>query len=100
MADKLQHASATAPNHHANHSGFSGMSGAIAALSMRFGRTGDAELAIRLTSLAAGERLVDIGCGPGVAARLAAGRGAKVAGIDPAGVMLAVARKDDRRQSV
>jgi ubiquinone/menaquinone biosynthesis C-methylase UbiE len=67
---------------------------------MRTGRTGDADLAIRLTGLVAGSRLVDIGCGPGVAARRAAGTGAAVTGVDPAEVMLGVARKDDRRNAV
>ncbi len=67
---------------------------------MRTRRTGAAELAIRLTDLASGERVVDVGCGPGVAARLAAERGATVTGVDPAEVMLKFARKDDRRGAV
>jgi ubiquinone/menaquinone biosynthesis C-methylase UbiE len=67
---------------------------------MRSGRTGDAELAMRLTDLGPGTRVVDIGCGPGVAARLAAERGATVVGVDPAEVMLRVARRDDHRRRV
>ena len=38
------------------------------------------------------DHVVDIGCGPGSAARAAARRGARVTGIDPASVMLRVAR--------
>jgi len=67
---------------------------------MRSGRTGDAELAMRLTDLGPGTRVVDIGCGPGVAARLAAERGATVFGVDPSDVMLRVARRDDHRRTV
>lgn len=85
------------PNHHADHPGFSGITGWLAALTMRVGRTRAAELAIELTGLSADDRLVDVGCGPGVAARLGAGRGAIVTGIDPAEVMLQAARRADRR---
>lgn len=40
-----------------------------------------------------GERVVDIGCGTGNAALLAAERGARVTGVDPAGRLLEVARE-------
>lgn len=80
------------PNHHRDYPGFSGASGLLAALSMSAGRDDDAALAARLTSLAGGDRVVDIGCGPGRAARLAASRGAVVVAVDPAPVMLRVAR--------
>jgi SAM-dependent methyltransferase len=82
----------TKPNHHANHPGFSGATGLIAALSFLKGRSDQAARALDLAAVRAGDRLVDIGCGPGVAARLAAGRGADVIGVDPAPVMLRVAR--------
>ena len=88
------------PNHHADHAGFSGITGWLAARTMNRGRTGDAELAIALTGLRPGERVVDIGCGPGVAARLAAERGGVVTGVDPASVMLRVARRADRGRAV
>jgi ubiquinone/menaquinone biosynthesis C-methylase UbiE len=100
MATPSKDPAVLAPNHHGQHPGFSGITGWIAALSMRFGRTGDAELAITLTDLHPGTCIVDIGCGPGVAARLAAQRGATVTGVDPSEVMLGVARKDDRRRGV
>ena len=92
--------SVLAPNHHAHHRGFSGLVGWIAALSIRSGRTGNAKLAIDLTGLHAGDRVVDIGCGPGVAARLSAEHGAIVTGVDPATVMLRVARRADRARAV
>jgi SAM-dependent methyltransferase len=41
-----------------------------------------------------GERVADIGCGTGNAARLAAERGARVTGVDPAARLLDVARAD------
>jgi ubiquinone/menaquinone biosynthesis C-methylase UbiE len=81
-----------APNHHAQYPGFSGITGLIAALSMLGGRSGNAELAMQLSGACAGDTVVDIGCGPGAAARAAARAGAKVIGIDPAPVMLRVAR--------
>ena len=80
------------PNHHADYPGFSGLSGLVAALSMVTGRTGDAQLAMRLSTVGAGDSVVDVGCGPGVAARYAARRGATVTGVDPAPIMLRVAR--------
>jgi SAM-dependent methyltransferase len=42
---------------------------------------------------AAGERVVDVGCGTGSAALLAAERGARVTGVDPAPRLLDVARE-------
>lgn len=85
------------PNHHGHHSGFSGLGGLVAALSMTVGRGGDAELAAELAGLRAGDDVVDVGCGPGAAVRLAASRGAIVVGVDPATVMLDVARWTTRR---
>ena len=43
---------------------------------------------------AAGERVVDVGCGTGNAALLAAERGARVTGVDPAPRLLEVARAE------
>jgi SAM-dependent methyltransferase len=80
------------PNHHAHYPGFSGLSGLAAALSMVTGRGSDARLAEALSGIAAGDTVIDVGCGPGVAARYAARLGASVTGVDPAPVMLRVAR--------
>lgn len=46
------------------------------------------------------DSLVDVGCGPGTAARYAARRGARVIGVDPADVMLRVARAIPGRGSI
>ena len=80
------------PNHHADYPGFAGVAGLVAALSMVFGRKGDAELAVRLSQMGPSDIVVDIGCGPGVAVRYAARLGATVFGVDPTPVMLRVAR--------
>lgn len=79
------------PNHHANYPGFAGLTGLLAAVSMA-GREGDARLAEQLSHLKPGDRVVDIGCGPGTAVRRAARLGASAVGVDPAPVMLRVAR--------
>lgn len=64
----------------------------VAAVGFLFGRDNAAKLAIELSELKAGERLVDVGCGPGVAVQHARAVGAEVIGVDPAAVMLRVAR--------
>ena len=87
----------TVPNHHGDHPGFAGPSGVVAAVSMLVGRDPTARLAAQLTELSPGERLVDLGCGPGAAARAAARRGAEVVGVDPAPVMLKVGGLVTRR---
>lgn len=85
-------ASPKVANHHADHPGFSGISGYVAGLTMVLGRAPAGHLAADLTGLAAGDHVVDVGCGPGAAARVAAKRGAKVTAVDPAVVMLNLAR--------
>ena len=64
---------------------------------MAFGRKGDARLAVRLSGMESDDVVVDVGCGPGVAVRYAAQLGATVTGVDPAPVMLRVARLLTRR---
>jgi SAM-dependent methyltransferase len=51
-----------------------------------------ARLVVETAAPAGGERVVDIGCGTGNAALLAAQRGATVTGVDPAARLLEVAR--------
>jgi ubiquinone/menaquinone biosynthesis C-methylase UbiE len=80
------------PNHHAHFPGFAGLAGLLAGASMVLSGTGNARLAERLSELAAGESVADIGCGPGTAARRATRLGADVFGVDPAPVMLRLAR--------
>jgi len=85
------------PNHHAHYPGFAGPAGFLAAATMVLGRKDNARLAERISELAAGDAVADIGCGPGTAARHAASLGASVVGIDPAPVMLRFARALTRR---
>jgi ubiquinone/menaquinone biosynthesis C-methylase UbiE len=80
------------PNHHADYPGFAGITGLLAAATMAVGREGDARLAEQLSGLHPGDRVVDVGCGPGTAVRRAARLGASVVGVDPAPVMLGLAR--------
>jgi ubiquinone/menaquinone biosynthesis C-methylase UbiE len=82
-----------APNHHADHPGFHGIGGWLAAVTFVFGRSSAARLAVRLTEVRRADRVVDIGCGPGVAARHALAAGAtSVVGVDPSPEMLRVGR--------
>src|SRR5260370_13250163 len=87
------------PNHHAGYPGFAGPTGFVAAAAMVAGGRGPARLAERVSDLAAGDVVADIGCGPGTAARRAARLGASVIGVDPAPVMLRLARLLTRRST-
>ncbi len=51
------------------------------------------EAALERTGVGPGTRFLDVGCGTGMAAEMAAARGASVAGIDAAEGMLAIARE-------
>src|SRR5262245_44046443 len=84
--------SAAPVNHHADHPGFAGVTGMLAALTMLIAGRRRAGLAVELTSVSDIDHVVDIGCGPGGAVRAAARRGARVIGVDPAPVMLRLAR--------
>ena len=88
-----------APDHHADYPRFSGIGGLLAGLTMLIGRGAVARLAADVTAVAGEDRVVDVGCGPGAAAREAARRGAAVIGIDPAPVMLKLARGLTRRDA-
>jgi len=89
---QMNTSSAGAVNHHADHPGFVGVAGLLAGLTMIVGRGAVARLAADLASVSHADHVVDIGCGPGTAAREAARRGARVTGVDPASVMLWLAR--------
>lgn len=79
-------------NHHADQPGFGGVTGLLfGVLFLAIGRA-KARLAVDIASVSATDRVIDIGCGPGGAVRAAARRGAHAIGVDPAPVMLRVAR--------
>lgn len=81
------------PNHHGdNNAKFGGAIGYLAALTMVVGRSGDGELVTDLAHISETDHVLDIGCGPGTAARIAARTGASVTGVDPAQPMLHLAR--------
>lgn len=81
-----------AVNHHAGHPGFAGVTGLLFGLVMTVAGGAVARLAADLAAVSDGDRVVDVGCGPGTAVREAAHRGASVTGVDPAPVMLRLAR--------
>ena len=85
-------------NHHAHHPGFTGATGALFGLIMVVMGRAKARLAADVASVADADHVVDVGCGPGTAVRAAAGRGARVTGVDPAPVMLRLARTVTRDQ--
>jgi len=87
-------------NHHADHPGFSGLTGAIVGVILLWMGRANARLAAEITDVSAGDRVVDVGCGPGGAAREAAKRGARATGVDPASVMLRLARTFTRGAGV
>jgi ubiquinone/menaquinone biosynthesis C-methylase UbiE len=65
----------------------------ITALSMTVGRGRAARAIADAAGLESGDRVADIGCGPGTAVREAARRGATATGIDPTPPMLWLARR-------
>jgi SAM-dependent methyltransferase len=85
-------------DHHGHHHRpLTGVYGLIAGLTM-LGRGGRTRLVVDLARVSPGERVLDIGCGPGAAVREAARRGATVTGVDPSPVMLKLARGVTRKQ--
>ncbi|MGH3935529.1 MAG: class I SAM-dependent methyltransferase [Pseudonocardiaceae bacterium] len=91
--------SAGAVNHHADHKGFAGVTGLVTGLTMIVMGGATARLAVDLAAVSDADRVVDIGCGPGTAVRAAARRGARVTGVDPAPVMLQLARACTRNRT-
>ncbi|HEX7323207.1 MAG TPA: class I SAM-dependent methyltransferase [Mycobacterium sp.] len=79
-------------NHHAGQSRFTGPAGLLIALIMQLTGRARARRVVDLASVSETDNVIDVGCGPGNAARAAAGRGARVIGVDPATVMLRLAR--------
>ncbi|BBZ61300.1 class I SAM-dependent methyltransferase [Mycolicibacterium monacense] len=89
----------TVVNHHAGQPGFGGLVGVLFAVVFLLTGRGNARLAADVAAVSADDRVVDVGCGPGTAARLAARRGARVTGVDPSDAMLRVARAVTRRRT-
>lgn len=83
---------ARAINHHADHPGFAGIAGVLCGLVFLVMGRRKARLAADVAQISPTDHVVDIGCGPGTAARMAAHRGATVTGVDPAPTMLRLAR--------
>jgi ubiquinone/menaquinone biosynthesis C-methylase UbiE len=65
----------------------------MTAVSMTIGRGSRARAAAAAARLTPADRVLDIGCGPGTAVRLAARRADTATGIDPSPVMLQLARQ-------
>ncbi len=72
--------------------------GLLTAVSMTVGRGPAARTVADLAGLSPQDRVVNIGCGPGAAARTAARRCASVTGVDPAPEMLRLGRWITRRR--
>ncbi len=84
--------SAEIVNHHAGYPGCVGVTGLLAGVAMAAFGGGAARLVVDLAGVSAADRVVDVGCGPGNAARAAARAGARVTGVDPSPEMLRLAR--------
>jgi SAM-dependent methyltransferase len=66
---------------------FSGVLGLLCGLAMAFGRGRSARLVADLAEVGPGDRVVDVGCGPGRFLREAAERGATAVGVEPSAQM-------------
>jgi ubiquinone/menaquinone biosynthesis C-methylase UbiE len=76
---------------HPGRGDFEGVLGLLAGLTMSFGRGRSARLAAELAEVRPGDRVVDVGCGPGRFLREAAERGAEAVGVEPSGQMRRIA---------
>lgn len=78
-------------NHHGHRGEFEGLFGLLAGLAMSVGRGRSARLVAELAGVGPGDRVVDVGSGPGRFLREAAERGAEAVGVEPSGQMRRVA---------
>lgn len=62
------------------------------AITMPIGARPFAERALEAAAIRDSDHLVDVGCGPGTTARLAARKAARVTGVDPTPAMLSLAK--------
>lgn len=77
--------------HHAHRVEFEGLFGLLGGLVMSVGRGRTARLVAELAEVGPGDRVVDVGSGPGRFLREAAERGAEAVGVEPSGQMRRVA---------
>jgi SAM-dependent methyltransferase len=91
--------SATAPNHHADYPGFAGMAGVLVGIVMLLEGRAYARLATSAASVCDTIASSTSAAGRGTPPRAAARRGAHVTGIDPASVMLRLARAFTRKRA-
>jgi SAM-dependent methyltransferase len=66
---------------------FEGLFGLVVGWAMSVGRGRSTRLVVELAGVEAGDRVVDVGCGPGMFLREAAERGATAVGVDPSARM-------------
>lgn len=78
---------------------FGGAFGLMIGMVLLVGRGAVSRLVADLADVGPGDQVLDVGCGPGGAAREAARRGAAVTGVDPAPLMLAMGRWLSRGRS-
>jgi ubiquinone/menaquinone biosynthesis C-methylase UbiE len=79
--------------HHAHDGEFEGLFGLLAGLAMSVGRGRYARLVADLAGVGPGDRVVDVGSGPGRFLREAAERGAEAVGVEPSGQMRRLASR-------
>jgi ubiquinone/menaquinone biosynthesis C-methylase UbiE len=72
---------------------FEGLLGLVVGWTMSFGRGPSTRLLVDLAGVGPGDRVVDIGCGPGLFLRAAAERGATAVGVDPSAQMRRLAQR-------
>src|SRR5215472_1685388 len=93
----------TAPDRHSGSAHaqqrFGGVFGLIIGVVLLVGRGAVSRLVADLAQVGPADRVLDVGCGPGGAAREAARRGGAVTGVDPAPLMLAMGRWLSRGRS-
>lgn len=83
----------TFESHPHHHGALGGVNHALMVVSMVFGRGPVARGVADLAHLTAEDRVVDVGCGPGAAVRVAASQCAEATGIDPSPSMVRLARR-------
>jgi ubiquinone/menaquinone biosynthesis C-methylase UbiE len=91
--DRANHPAHQGRQHRREHGGneFEGVFGLLAGLTMAFGRGRSARLVADEAGVGPGDRVVDVGSGPGRFLREAGERGAEAVGVEPSGQMRRIA---------